>query len=122
MSLHICPVTIRNEESIHFIDKCHTKQMKLENHFILITDGRRHHVLLNCLLTTCLPGLPNLSCTNVSLPQLGSDILLQPIYTTMSNSAYLQPQILLDGMHDTLTCGCNSHQAYTTCTLAMQAL
>ena len=70
-SLHIRPFTIITEEPIHFIDKCHKKQQKLKNHFIL-TDGEMQH------LTISLPGLPILSCTNASLPQLGSNILLQP--------------------------------------------
>ena len=70
-SLHICPFTIITEEPIHFIDKCHTKQRKLENHFILTDEGMQHQAI-------SLPGLPILSCTNASLPQLGSNILLQP--------------------------------------------
>ena len=70
-SLHIRPFTIITQEPIHFIDKCHTKQRKLENHFIL-TDGGMQHLAIS------LPGLPILSCTNASLPQLGFNILLQP--------------------------------------------
>ena len=70
-SLHICPFTIITEESIHFIDKRHTKQLKLENHFIFTDRGMQHIVISQ-------PGLPILSCTNASLPQLGSNILLQP--------------------------------------------
>ena len=69
--LHIHPFTIITEEPIHFIDKCHTKQRKLENHFIL-TDGGMQHLAIS------LPGLPTLSCTNASLSQLESNILLQP--------------------------------------------
>ena len=70
-SLHICPFTIITEEPIHFINKCHTKRQKLKNHFILTHRGMQH-------LAISLPGLPILSCTNASLPQLGSNILLQP--------------------------------------------
>ena len=70
-SLHIRPFTIITEEPIHFINICHTKQWKLKNHFIL-TDGGMQHLAIS------LPGLPILSCTNASLPQLGSNILLQP--------------------------------------------
>ena len=70
-SLHIHPFTIITEEPIHFINKCHTKQWKLKNYFILTDRGMQH-------LAISLPGLPILSCTNASLPQLGSNILLQP--------------------------------------------
>ena len=70
-SLHIHPFTIITEEPIHFINKCHTKQLKLKNYFILTDRGMQH-------LAISLPGLPILSCTNASLPQLGSNILLQP--------------------------------------------
>ena len=70
-SLHIHPFTIITEEPIHFINKCHTKQWKLKNYFILTDRGMQH-------LAISLPGLPILSCTNASLPQLGSNIPLQP--------------------------------------------
>ena len=70
-SLHIHPFTIITEEPIYFINKCHTKQWKLKNYFILTDRGMQH-------LAISLPGLPILSCTNASLPQLGSNILLQP--------------------------------------------
>ena len=71
VSLHIRPFTIITEEPIHFINKYHTKQWKLKNYFILTDRGMQH-------LAISLPGLPILSCTNASLPQLGSNILLQP--------------------------------------------
>ena len=42
VSLHIRLFIIITEEPSHVIDKRHTKQLKLENQFILITDGEMH--------------------------------------------------------------------------------
>ena len=43
-SLHIRPFTKITEEPSHVINKRHTKQMKLKNHFILITDREMHQL------------------------------------------------------------------------------
>ena len=62
-SLHIRPFTIITEEPIHFIDKHHTKQLKLENHFILTDRGMQHiasylptratnFVMYQCIITS----------------------------------------------------------------------
>ena len=125
-SLHICRLTIITEESILVIGKHHTKQLKLENHFILITDKEMRHIAtvpFNCLLITCLPGLPVLSCTNTSL----TSARIQ--YPTAAWVNYNVQFYILAGsdstsvqMYDTLTCGCNSRQAYTPYTSARQAL
>ena len=63
VSLHIHPFTNITEEPIHSIDKCHTKQWKLENHFILIDGGMQHiatylptratnFVMYQCIITS----------------------------------------------------------------------
>ena len=52
--LHIRPFTIIAKDTIHVINKSHMKQLKLENHFILIVGGAMQHISLNCPLITCL--------------------------------------------------------------------
>ena len=48
-SLHIRPFTIITEVPSHVIDKCHTKHLKLGNHFILITDGVMQRIAISQL-------------------------------------------------------------------------
>ena len=60
-SLHIHPFTNITEEPIHFINKCHTKQWKLKNYFILtdrnatssyLPTRATNFVMYQCIITS----------------------------------------------------------------------
>ena len=112
VSIHIRP-SIISEEPIYFIDKSFTKQLKLENHFIL-TDGGMQHIAIS------LPGLPichvpmhhYLSQDPISYCSLAK---LQCVILAASDSTSVRT-------YDILTGGCNSLQSYTPYTSAKRAL
>ena len=102
-SLHIRLFTIITEVPSHVIDKRHTKHLKLENHFIRITDREMQHIAISQLYYPMPTRAANfVMYQHIINPSQDPISFYTVIILAESDSNSVQTYI-------PLTSGCNSH-------------